>query len=147
MKIGIASDHGGYNLKKELIFALKERNYEVLDYGTYSEESTDYPVYAFKVCDGVIDKNVDFGIAICRTGIGMSIACNKVDGIRCAKIDNNNDAKCAKNHNNANVISFSADKSLKESLEMIEIFIDTEVSNEERHIRRVKLIKDYENEH
>ncbi len=147
MKIGIASDHGGYELKQEVIFALKDKENEVIDCGTYSEERTDYPIYAFKLCDEVLSGDVDFGIAICKTGIGMSIACNKVDGIRCAKLDNTNDAKCAKEHNNANVISFGANKSLKEVLSFIEIFTTTSPLKDPRYAMRNKLIEDYENEH
>jgi len=146
MKIGIASDHGGFNLKKELIFKLKDNGYEVLDCGTYDEERTDYPIYAFKVCEKVISKDIDFGIAICKTGIGMSIACNKVDGILAAKIDNKSDARLAKEHNGANIINFSANKTVNEALEMIEEFIKSDILMERHEIRR-KMIRDYENEH
>lgn len=147
MKLGIASDHGGYELKNELATLLKEEGNNVVDYGTYDEVSTDYPIYAFKLCDGIISKDVDFGIAICRTGIGMSIACNKVDGIMCAKIDNLKDAELAKSHNGANIIAFGSYKTPNESMKMIETFLNTETSKEERHERRRQLIKDYENEH
>ena len=105
MKIGIANDHGGYELKFQLINKLEEKGYEIINYGSDNNERVDYPVYAFKLCQGVISKNIDFGIAICKTGIGMSIACNKVKGIRCAKIDNEIDAEYSKRHNNANVIA------------------------------------------
>ena len=84
MKIGLGSDHKGYKIKEKLKKYLNENGYDVLDYGTDNENSTDYPVYAFKVCENVRDKNIDFGILICGTGIGMSIAANKVKGIRCA---------------------------------------------------------------
>ncbi len=146
MRIGIASDHGGYQLKKEIIFKLKDKGYEVLDVGTYSDDRTDYPIYAFKLCDNVVNNNVDFGVAICKTGIGMSIACNKVDGILAAKIENNAEARLAKEHNGANVITFGSDKSLREAIELIETYIE---SNElmERHEIRSKMIRDYENEH
>jgi ribose 5-phosphate isomerase B len=146
MKIGIASDHGGYNLKKELIFKLKDMGHEMLDCGTYDEERTDYPIYAFKVCEKVVSKDIEFGIAICKTGIGMSIACNKVDGILAAKIDNKADARLAKEHNGANVITFSANKTLSEALEMIEEYMKSEMLMERHELRR-KMIRDYENEH
>jgi len=146
MKIGIASDHGGYGLKKELIFKLKDMGYEILDCGTYDEERTDYPIYAFKVCEKVISKDIDFGIAICKTGIGMSIACNKVDGILAAKIDSKSDARLAKEHNGANVITFSANKTTNEALEMIKEFIEADILIERHELRR-KMIRDYENEH
>ena len=97
--------------------------------------------------NGVINKDVTYGIAICGTGIGMSIACNKVKGIRCAKIDNVNDAKYAKMHNNANVLAVSASKTLDEILEMINEFNENEFSSDKKHERRIKLIEDYENEH
>ena len=147
MKLGIASDHGGYQLKNELATLLKEEGNEVVDYGTYDEMSTDYPIYAFKLCEGIKSKDVDYGIAICRTGIGMSIACNKVDGIFAAKIDSIKDAELAKNHNGANIITFGSHKTPNESMKMIETFLNTEVSQDERHQRRRNLIKDFENEH
>ena len=81
MKIGIASDHRGYKLKEQLKNELARRNFEVEDYGTDSEVSTDYPDYAFKLGENVRDKRVDFGVAICGSGIGISIACNKVKGV------------------------------------------------------------------
>ena len=77
MKIGFASDHRGYALKEKLISELKKENYEIIDYGTYSEESTDYPDYAFLLGKNVVEKNVDFGVAICGSGIVISIACIK----------------------------------------------------------------------
>ena len=82
MKIGIANDHRGYNLKNELVKYLKSRGYEVIDYGSDTVYSVDYPDFAFKLCNGVVNKEVDFGIAICGSGIGINIECNKVNGIR-----------------------------------------------------------------
>lgn len=146
MKIGISNDHGGYLLKVQLLEKLQEKGYEVEDYGSYNEERTDYPEYAFKLCQGIRDNNIDLGIAICKTGIGMSIACNKVKKIRCAKIDNEIDAKYAKCHNNANVLAFSSSKSVSEIINFIEIFLSNEFM-EERHIKRIKMIEKYENEH
>ncbi len=147
MKIGISSDHGGYELKKDLIFKLKDNGYEVIDYGTYSEERTDYPIYAFKLCENIVSRNIEIGIAICFTGIGMSIACNKVDGIMAAKIDSLSDARLAKQHNNANVITFSGNKTLNESIEMINEFLSAKVLEDPRYELRRKMIRDYENEH
>lgn len=147
MNIGISSDHRGYELKEKLINILKEKGNNITDYGTYSNESVDYPVYAFMLCNGVINKEIDLGIAICGTGIGMSIACNKVKGIRCAKIDNLNDAQYAKMHNNANVLAISSNKTIEEILEIFNTFIQNEFSSNEKHTRRIKLIEDYENEH
>lgn len=145
--IGIASDHGGFKLKQEIISYLKELGYPVIDYGTMVEESVDYPEYAFKVGEAIQNKGINFGIIICTTGIGMSIACNKVVGVRCAKVDNLEEAKMTRLHNDSNVLALSA--SNKNAKEIVKIFLETEFSNEERHIRRVNMIKKYEekNEH
>lgn len=147
MNIGICCDHRGYELKEELIKVLSNQGNNVTDYGTYSEESTDYPIYAFMLCNSVVNKEVNYGIAICGTGIGMSIACNKVKGIRCAKIDNTNDARYAKEHNNANVLAISANKTLDEVLEYLMEFNSNEFSSNIKHARRIQLIRDFENEH
>ena len=106
MKIGLASDNGGYNLKTEIINYLKEKNIEVVDFGTNSDkESVDYPIYGEKVANAVINKDVDYGIVCCGTGIGISLAANKVPGIRCAVVSDVFSAKMSKAHNNANMIS------------------------------------------
>lgn len=147
MKIGISSDHRGYETKQELTNILKEKGYNIIDYGTNNTESVDYPTYAFKLCEEVKKQNLDFGIAICSTGIGMSIACNKVKGIRCAKIDNLIDAKYSKCHNNANVLAISANKSIEEIINMIDIFTSEKYYQEEKYQRRNDLIKRYEDEH
>lgn len=147
MNVGLSSDHRGFVLKEQLQSILKEKGFIVTDYGTYTEDKVDYPVFAFMLCNGVINKDVDFGITICGTGIGMSIACNKVKGIRCAKIDNLIDAKYAKVHNNANVIAFSAIKNINEVVEMIDLFINNEFNSNEKYKRRIQLVEDYENEH
>ncbi len=146
MKIGITSDHGGYSLKTKLIKYLKSK-YEVIDFGTDSTNSTDYPDFAFKLAESVSKEDINYGIAICKTGIGMSIAANKVKGVRCAKIDNLNDAKCAKNHNDANMLAIGGDMSFMKARKLITSFLNSEQSKEERHIRRVNKIKEYENEH
>lgn len=144
MKIGIASDHRGYSLKGKLIAYLQEK-YQVCDYGTDSKDSVDYPDYAFTLGKAVVQKKVDCGILICGTGIGISIAANKVRGIRCAKIDNNNDAKYAKMHNNANIIAFGEDTSLEKAQSMIDTYLETQFSEEEKHHRRVAKIDSYQN--
>jgi len=146
MKIGIASDHGGYKLKLKIINFLNKQKYEVKDYGTDSEESVDYTDFAFNLCKNLINKNIDLGIAICKTGIGMSIACNKVKGIRCAKVDSIKDAYCSKNHNFANVISLNGTMSFYLVKKIIIEFLNSSNSKEERHIRRVNKITEYENE-
>lgn len=146
MKIGIASDHGGYKLKSKIIKFLNKQKYEVIDYGTDSEESVDYTDFAFNLCKSLVNKNIDLGITICKTGIGMSIACNKVKGIRCAKVDSLKDAYCSKNHNFANIISLNGTMSFCLVKRIIIKFLNSSNSKEERHIRRVNKITEYENE-
>lgn len=146
MKIGIASDHRGYNLKEQIIEKLIEE-YEIIDCGTNSQESTDYPDYAFKLGNLVADKDVDFGIAICGSGIGISIACNKVKGIRCAKVDSIEEAIATRNDNDSNIIAFGEKMSLEKALDLINTFITTEASKEEKHVRRRNKIKEYEDSH
>lgn len=147
MKIGIASDHRGYSLKQKLIEYFENNDYTVIDYGTNSEESTDYPDYAFKLGENVVAKNVDFGVAICGSGIGISIACNKVKGIRCAKVSNKEEAEITRIDNNSNIVAFSEKVSFEEAKEIIKTFISTEFSTEEKHHRRVDKITSYEEEH
>ena len=140
--IGIASDHGGYELKQKVLESLND--YNIKDYGTYSIDPVDYPDYALKVCNDIKNGSLDKGILICTTGIGMSIAANKVEGIRCAKVDNINEAKMTRLHNDANVIALSA--SNEHAIEIIKTFLNTDFSNEERHIRKINKIKDIEND-
>lgn len=143
MKIGIASDHRGYKLKEYLKNVLVNE-YEVVDFGTDSEVSTDYPDYAFALGEAVVNKNVDFGVAICGSGIGISIACNKVKGIRCAKVSNKEEAAVTRIDNNSNIVAFSEKLSEQEALEVVKTFVTTESSIEEKHIRRVNKIIAYE---
>ena len=143
MKIIIASDHHGVSLKTKIINFLKKLGYEVDDYGTNSTQLVDYPEYAFKVSKSVQKKDAELGILLCGTGIGMSIAANKVRGIRCAKIDNVNDARLSKEHNAANVLAISSKKRFREIKKMLLMFLKTETSNEERHTRRRDAIDNY----
>lgn len=143
MKLGIASDHRGYPLKEEIKKELGKK-YEIIDFGTDSTESTDYPDYAFLLGENVRDKKVDFGIAICGSGIGISIACNKVKGIRCAKVSNKDEAKVTREDNNSNIVAFGEKTSKEDAIEIIENFIHTEFSPEEKHHRRVEKIIAYE---
>lgn len=138
MKIGIANDHRGVNLKRKIVDYLHDKGYSCTNYGTNSDESVDYVDYAEKLCKAIINKNVDAGILICGTGIGMSIAANKIDGIRCARVVNENDAKLAKEHNMANVIAFGED--LKDYKKVVDAFLETDFSSETRHKRRVDKI-------
>ena len=143
LKIGIASDHRGYTLTEQLIDRLMEE-YDITDCGTTSTESVDYPDYAFKLGNLVADKDVDFGIAICGTGIGISIACNKVKGIRCAKVDTLEEAIATRVDNDSNIIAFGENMPLEKALELIKTFIKTNASNEEKHVRRRQKISEYE---
>ncbi len=143
MKIGIANDHRGYNLKVEILDKLKEK-YEIVDLGTNSNESVDYPDYAFSLGEKVRDKELDFGIAICGSGIGISIACNKVKGVRCAKVSTKEEAMYTRHDNDSNIVALSEQISPEEALEIIDVFVNTPFSNEEKHIRRINKITEYE---
>lgn len=142
MKVGIVSDHRGYYIKNRIIKEIK--NIEFIDLGTYSKESVDYPDYAFKLCKAIIENDVELGIAICGSGIGMSIACNKVKGIRCARVTTIKDVKITKNDNNTNIIAFSSEINFIKIKRMVEEFINTPFSNDERHNRRINKISEYE---
>lgn len=144
MKIGIASDHRGYNVKK----MIKETftNYEIIDYGTDSEESVDFPIYAKKLGNAIQNKEIDLGIAICGTGIGMSICLNKLRGVYCAKVCKESEAALCKSHNNANVIAISEELEKEEIVKIIDRFINTPFSNVNKYIRRNNMIKELEND-
>ena len=143
MKIGIANDHRGYKLKEEIISNLKDK-YEFVDLGTDSEESVDYPDYAFKLGEAVRDGKVDFGVAICGSGIGISIACNKVKGVRCAKVSTKEEAVVTRNDNNSNIVAFGESIPLDKAFEIVINFVSTPFSDEEKHHRRVDKITEYE---
>ena len=146
MKIVIGTDHNGTEIKKEIKTFLKNRNYEVIDVSEHNSSFDDYPEYAFKVGEMVANNEADYGILICGTGIGMSIAANKVKGIRCAHVTNTSEAILARQHNNANVIALGANgNKVNDIIKIIDLFINTDFKNEERHIRRNNQIKDYEN--
>lgn len=144
MKIGIASDHRGYKLKEYLKEVLTNKNYEIVDFGTNSKESTDYPDYAFALGEAVAKEDVQYGIAICGSGIGISIACNKVKGIRCAKVTTEKEAEITRIDNNSNIVAFGESISNEDALQIVEKFITTPASSEEKHIRRISKIKEYE---
>lgn len=138
--IAIGSDHGGYELKLEVIRHLKERGFEVRDYGCDSTASCDYPVYAKAVANAVAGGECELGILICGTGIGMSIAANKVDGIRAALCSDCFSAQATKEHNNANILCMGA-RTIGTGLALMitDIFVDTPFSNDERHVRRINM--------
>lgn len=145
MKVGIANDHRGYKLKNELVDFLKSIGYDVVNYGSDTEEPVDYPIYAFKIGEAVRDGKIDKGILICRTGIGMSIACNKVRGVRCAKVDSVEDAALTRLDNDSNVIAISYVKDITEIKEIVKTFLEMKFSGEDRHQRRIDLINKYDN--
>ena len=131
MKIAIATDHGAIDLKKKLIAHLEGKGHEVTDFGAYEPVSSDYPVYAAAAARAVAKGECQRGIALCTTGIGMSIACNKVKGIRCALL---HDVKSAE----------LTEEAL--ALQLVDIWLDTEFSGAERHVRRNAMVMALENE-
>ncbi len=143
MKIAVASDHGGYALKEELKVYLKEQNIEVLDLGTDSEESVDYPEYGEKCGNFVADGKADLGIVVCGTGIGISIATNKVKGIRCALCTSKEMAEMAKKHNNANVLALGGRITQPELAKEIVAAWLGENFEGGRHERRVKKLDSF----
>ena len=145
MNLGFASDHRGFKLKEDLIKYFKDNGYNIVDYGTNSEESCDYPDYAYKLGNGILNNEVDFGIAICGSGIGISIALNKMKGIYCAKVNDVDEAMHTRLDNNTNVIAISEKMDLNNAILSIETFITTEYSFLEKHNRRIKKIKEIEN--
>ena len=144
MKVGITNDHRGVYLKRILVEYLDHSGYEVIDYGTASDESVDFPEYAYKLGEGIKNKEVEYGIAICGTGIGMSIALNKMKGIYCAKVSNINEAVLCRSHNDANCIAFSADIDDDLAKSMVDKFLVTSRLSDNKYARRNKMIKDME---
>lgn len=140
--IAIACDHGGYVLKKEILKHLEERGLEYQDFGCDSEEAVDYPVYARKVTDAITSGACDKGILICGTGIGISIAANKVKGIRAALCTDCFTAEATRQHNDANILALGGrvvGPGL--ALKIVDTFLDTPFSNAERHKNRIALIE------
>lgn len=145
MILGFASDHRGYELKEKLINYFSENEYSIIDYGTNDSSSCDYPDYAYKLGMGIINREIDYGIAICGTGIGISIALNKMHGVYCAKVDNIEEAFHTRNDNNTNCVSFGEKMNYADAIKIIETFIKTDYSNLEKHNRRNDKIKQIEN--
>ena len=144
MNLGFASDHRGFKLKEELIKYFKDNGYNVVDYGTNSEESCDYPKYAYKLGNGILTNEVDFGIAICGSGIGISIALNKMRGIYCAKVSNQEEALHTRLDNNTNCMAIGEKMPLNTAILCVETFVNTEYSFLEKHNRRINIIKQIE---
>ena len=144
MILGFASDHRGFKLKSGLIKYFKENGYTIVDYGTNSDSSCDYPDFAYKLGQGITNGEVDFGIAICGTGIGISITLNKIRGVYCAKVNSPDEAMHTRLDNNANVIAFGENMGLNNAIMCIKTFIETEYSFLEKHNRRINKIKQIE---
>ncbi len=141
--IAIASDHGGYALKQELLRHLEKQGVEFKDFGCYSEASCDYPAYAKAVAGAVKSGEAEKGILICGTGIGMSIAANKVPGIRAAAVSDCFTAKATREHNDANILCLGGRTVGPELALMIaDIFLTTPFSGAERHARRIAQIEE-----
>ena len=141
--LALGCDHGGYPLMKEVIKYLDEAGIEYKNFGTYSDESCDYPVYAKLAANAVASGECEQGILICGTGIGISITENKIKGIRCALCHDCFSAKATRLHNDANMLAMGArvvGPGL--AIEIVKNFLATDFSNEERHIRRIKQIED-----
>ena len=145
MKIGIGNDHSALELKAEIIEYVERMGHEIIDFGTNSSESCDYPIYGEKVARAVAGKEVDCGILICGTGLGISLAANKVKGIRAAVCSEPFTAKMAKEHNNCNILAFGA---RVVGAELAKMVVDAWLKAEfrgGRHQHRVDLIMDIEN--
>ena len=140
MKIAVASDHGGFKLKEEVKAHLLERGLEVLDLGTHTEDSVDYPEYGKACGEAVVGGQADVGIVVCGTGIGISIAANKVKGVRCGLCTSVEMASLTKQHNNANVLALGGRTTGTElAMRIVDAWLDTEFEGG-RHQRRVDML-------
>ena len=140
--IALGCDHGGYALMQEVIDYLEKQNIEYQNFGTYSQDSCDYPVYAKKVAQAIVDGVCEKGILICGTGIGVSITANKIKGIRAALCGDCFSAKATREHNDANILAMGARAvGAGLALEIVKTFLETPFSNDERHIRRISQIE------
>lgn len=142
-KIGIASDHRGYKLKQKLTKYLTKKGYTIIDYGCDDTQSHDYPEYGFKLGKAIRSGEIEKGIAICGSGIGISIACNKIKGVRCAKVDNVKEAKYTRIDNDANIVAISGDMLTFKAKDIVDTFLKTKFSNLERHQRRIDMLNNY----
>jgi len=141
--IALGSDHGGFSLKQEIIAYLKEQNLEFKDYGCFNEEACDYPIYGKAVANAIVSGECDKGILICGTGIGISIAANKIKGIRAALCHDCFSAEATRLHNDANILAMGARVvGPGHALKIVDTFLNTEFSGDERHKNRISLIED-----
>ena len=145
MKIAIGCDHGGYILKDEILNYLHKNGYEVIDFGTDSDQAVDYADYGEAVAGCVAGGKADFGVVMCGTGIGISISANKVPGIRCALLSDVFSAKATRLHNDANMVAMGGRViGAGLALEILDAFLHTSFSGDERHVRRLSKIKGIE---
>lgn len=145
MKIAIGCDHGGFEHKNAIAEHLEKRGFEVLDFGIYELESVDYPKIALKVANSVASKEAELGILVCGTGIGMSLAANKVKGIRAACCSEHFSAKYTRMHNDSNILCLGGRVvGIGTAIELADLFVDTEFEGG-RHQRRVDMITEIEN--
>ncbi len=145
MKIAIGCDHGAYEYKEEIKEMLQSEGHEVIDCGTHNKESVDYPDFAQAVGKNVVDGNVDKGIVICGTGIGISIAANKIKGIRCGLCTDTTMARLTREHNDANVLAMGQRViGIEVAKDIVHMFLNTEFSNGVRHARRIEKLKEME---
>lgn len=142
-KIGFASDHRGYHLKQKLTKYLEKKGYTIIDYGADSAISSDYPEPAFKMGKGIQNNEIEKGIAICGSGIGISIACNKVRGVRCAKVNTPKEIRQSRKDNDANVMAISGKMPLYRAKDIVDAFLKTKYKGEERYQRRIDMLDNY----
>ncbi|MBD5461427.1 MAG: ribose 5-phosphate isomerase B [Lachnospiraceae bacterium] len=140
--IAIGSDHGGFDLKQAVMRYLEKKGLEYRDFGCYDRNSCDYPVYGMAVARAVADGECDRGIVICTTGIGISICANKVKGVRCALCGDTLSARMTRLHNDANILALGGGMTgVNLALDIVETFLETAFSGEEKHCRRVGMIE------
>ena len=140
--IAIGSDHGGYDLKERIVAYLKEKGISYEDMGCYSKDSVDYPTFGHAVAHAVADGKCEKGIVVCTTGIGISIAANKVPGIRCALCSDTLSAKMTRLHNDANVLALGGGMIGNNlAIDIVETFLNTPFSGEEKHQRRIDMLE------
>ena len=141
MKIAIGCDHGALELKNKLLRHLSNQGHEVTDFGTHTPDSCDYPDFAAAAAHAVADGRCDRGIVLCTTGIGVSIAANKVRGIRCALLSDTTSARLTREHNDTNMMALGAGIISEElALEIVDIWMNTEFSGSPRHVRRIEKV-------
>ena len=139
--IAVGCDHGGFDLKNEVLKHLDEKGVQYKDFGTFSSESVDYPVYAEKVANAVVSGECELGLLFCGTGIGISMAANKVKGVRAACCSDNFSVEMTRLHNNANILCLGGRVVTPEKgIELVDLFLSTPFSGDERHQRRIDLV-------